>query len=967
MPKPPKTKSSTLAPRESATLENTMSRTLAARWLLALTAGVGAVLFLLWARGGYSQSGQPAPQATGVVSLLFEFGVTDAQPRRWDGSFTRNGGKLSGIRLWRPRKGDAVRPDGTWRLESRQGSPFKRRAWEPEPPVPVAPFVESSGLVADFSESVQTIDVATPHGRFTVTPASIESGRPLRVLNGSVRVNRVPFSVRLSAPDFENDFATVAQGPGGAMYVAWTGYRGGANEVWLRSLRAGTWSAPERVLERPGDVFLVQLGRDRKDRLWAVWSQQLNGNWDLYGRSLDAGKWSKTERLTTDPQPDVYHRLANAPDGTLWLVWQGFRSGKSDIFARRLDGTSWSAAERVSDSPANDWEPAVAIDRAGGVHVVWDTYARGNYDIRMRTWRNGTWDAPLAVADSPKFEAHPTVACDAKGRVWIAWNESGFHWGKDTGFLLRKQATSLYQSRWIGLAVRDGAEWKEPADVNQALPTPARDYNDYPSLAADGTGRIWLFFRHRNVKFRGVHPEAPSHRAAWEIHGVAFDGSAWTQPVDLPFSAGRQDMRWAVAPNAEGNLVAAWPTDGRDFDEYLFSHSDVHAGLVPAPPAAKGEPTLRRRPSLTYEDFPSHASEPEDLKKVRAYTINSGGSTYRIVRGDTHRHTEFSMDGNNDGSLQQTYRYALDAASLDFLGVSEHNGNGGPDVEYVNWLLQQMADVFHLPGGFAPLYGYERSLSYPNGHRNVMFAKRGNPTLPIPPEEQKAQTGAKGLYEYLRRLGGIAISHTSASTMGTDWRDNDPEVEPLVEIYQGDRVSAEYEGAPKAANAADPASAPGGFRPAGYVWNAWAKGYKLGVQASSDHLSTHISYACTLVTDFTREGLLDAMRRRHSYAATDNIVLDYRLEIGGREYLQGDIAQAAGDARLRVKILGTKAVRQIDVIRNNRFVHALHPMKQEVEFTYADRDERSASTYYYVRVVQVDDQMAWSSPIWVAR
>ena len=46
----------------------------------------------------------------------------------------------------------------------------------------------------------------------------------------------------------------------------------------------------------------------------------------------------------------------------------------------------------------------------------------------------------------------------------------------------------------------------------------------------------------------------------------------------------------------------------------------------------------------------------------------------------------------------------------------------------------------------------------------------------------------------------------------------------------------------------------GGFQAAGYVWNAWAKGYKLGVQAASDHLSTHYSYACTIAEDFTRQG-----------------------------------------------------------------------------------------------------------------
>jgi hypothetical protein len=325
------------------------------------------------------------------------------------------------------------------------------------------------------------------------------------------------------------------------------------------------------------------------------------------------------------------------------------------------------------------------------------------------------------------------------------------------------------------------------------------------------------------------------------------------------------------------------------------------------------------------------------------------------------------MDGNNDGSLEDVYRYAIDAAELDYLGISDHNGDGGPDIDYIRWVEHQMCDVLMLPSRFEPIYGYERSLNYPNGHRNVMFAKRGNPTLPASAGEKQGRIGAKGLYDYLKRYGGIAISHTSASNMGTDWRDNDPAVEPLVEIYQGDRVSAEYEGAPKAANAQDPGSAPGGFRPAGYVWNAWAKGYKLGIQASSDHLSTHISYACTLASDFTREGLLDAMRQRHSYGATDNIILDYRMQTGGKEYIQGDIVKTDAEVKLSVKIIGTMPIRQIDVIRSNKFVHNLVPMQKEVDFTFVDNQPLPGESYYYVRVIQADDQMAWSSPIWVQR
>ena len=35
----------------------------------------------------------------------------------------------------------------------------------------------------------------------------------------------------------------------------------------------------------------------------------------------------------------------------------------------------------------------------------------------------------------------------------------------------------------------------------------------------------------------------------------------------------------------------------------------------------------------------------------------------RIVRGEFHRHSEISMDGGNDGTLLDQWRYAIDTAA----------------------------------------------------------------------------------------------------------------------------------------------------------------------------------------------------------------------------------------------------------------------------------------------------------------
>ena len=927
---------------------------------------------LLTACAGALAAQPPAPLPLAddsVVSIRVRFGLTDTAPRSWDGTVNVSGGQLLSLRLWRPHPEDRIDGTSGWKLATRQGVNFQKRPWEPELTVGPQPYINPTGLVVDVKGSSGTrVQFRTGNGTFEVRPFDLAAGVPQRFLGGGAIADRVPTAQMISSREFQNDFATLAASPKGELWTAWVAYANWKNQVMARRYNGAGWDGPVKVSENHDDIFLVKAGRDGKGGVWFVWSAQVKENWDIYGRRFDGSSWSSIERLTSAPQPDLFPALAADAGGNLWLVWQGFRNGNSDIFARYYDGAAWSPEEKVSESLANDWEPAVAADSKGRVWVAWDTYDQGNYDVVVRRREGGRWSDVMPVAATAKFEAHVSLACDARDRLWAAWNEGGTQWGKDTGFLLNRQGTRLYQDRWMALAVFDGGSWQEPvAEIEQSLPAELREYNDMPQLASDGKGRVWLLFRHRRPRILDVPSDAPMHRAAWEIFATTLEGDRWLEPVAVPFSQGRTDMRSGFASDGAGHLYAAWPMDNRDYAEFLFERADVYVARIPALRQASQEPRLRKRAPAEIPSFPLHPKEPQDLSRIRGYEIRSGGKTYRIYRGDTHRHAEFSMDGYNDGSLIDTYRYAIDAAELDFLMASEHNGAAGPDVDYINWLLQQMADALMVRDRFLPLFGYERSLPYPNGHRNVIFARRGNPTLPIPPEEMKAKTGAQALYEYLRKYDGIAISHTSATNMGTDWRDNDPEVEPLVEIYQGDRVSAEYEGAPRAAWGGKLTGAPGGFRPAGFVWNAWAKGYKLGVQSSSDHLSTHISYACTLAEEFTRDGLLTAMKKRHSYGATDNIILDYRLRASnGAEHLQGDILTTGRGFSLWVKIIGTAPVRQIDIIKNNTFVHTSQPMQQEVEFTFTDtRAADQPENYYYVRATQADDQIAWSSPIWV--
>jgi hypothetical protein len=261
------------------------------------------------------------------------------------------------------------------------------------------------------------------------------------------------------------------------------------------------------------------------------------------------------------------------------------------------------------------------------------------------------------------------------------------------------------------------------------------------------------------------------------------------------------------------------------------------------------------------------------------------------------------------------------------------------------------------------MFSYERSVPYPNGHRNVMFVRRGVRPLPrlASPTGGVHDDDTKMLYDYLTELGGICAAHTTGTDQGTDWRDNNAKVEPMVEIYQGIRSSYEHLGAPRVARRVDESVS--GFEPAGMVWNALGLQYRLGFQASSDHISTHISYAVALAEDHTRAAILDAFQRRHCYAATDNILLDVRCG----EHLMGDELEANGPIQLRVLAHGTRPIARLDIIKDFLYVYSTEPNQHRVELTWTDaeRDRPAGTSWYYVRLIQDDGELAWSSPLWI--
>ena len=539
-----------------------------------------------------------------------------------------------------------------------------------------------------------------------------------------------------------DDLPDIAAADDGTLWLVWMSHDARRDEINLRQYRDGTWSNVLLVPSGDGDVWLPQVALDSQNRVWVVWSARRNGNWDLYARRYDpaAESWGDLVRLTDHRLPDIYPSLA-ARDGKLAVAWQGFRGSESDILLRTFSEGDWSETVSVSGRPGNDWSPTVALDSRGTAWVTYDSYRNGNYDVYLVGLRDGsTAVAEMAVAETPLFEAWPSVAVDPDDRVWVAWESGGANWGKDNGYNYRYQMpaskTELACGTCFGPGVMLGAERTIHlrAFANGRLQAPARpvqaafeaDAGRYvyrPQVLLDARGNPL-------VAAKCLLGAGARRRRGWEYRLTRYDGEGWSSPEVVPNSKGRLSTWIRSAVASDGSLWLVWPTDNRR-EDYLTRpvRFQVYAGKTTSPdPPDRIQLSQPETPSV--EVAPGHSDEPGDLAAIRSYRAEIQGRAARIVRGDLHRHTELSWDagGTIDGSLPEFYRYMLDAASMDFGASTDHQGGAH---DYWWWYSQKMTDMYHLPGTYVSLFGYERSVNYPMGHHNVFFADRSGAVVPF--------------------------------------------------------------------------------------------------------------------------------------------------------------------------------------------------------------------------------------------
>ena len=381
--------------------------------------------------------------------------------------------------------------------------------------------------------------------------------------------------------------------------------------------------------------------------------------------------------------------------------------------------------------------------------------------------------------------------------------------------------------------------------------------------------------------------------------------------------------------------------------------------------------------AVAWETGLSGVSNPIDV-------IEAGSD--RIFFGDLHTHAPGALSPSHRphgpfmahgvGTYAEAFRYARDVSGLDCVGVAWFPPP--QNIEAI-WSVPRADDweeyqaiiaQFHAAGQFVPLVAVE--LSDPSaGHRVILY-----------PDEGKRITTSiiEEIWPALDGTGAVVVPHhINVTSEGgwqnwqvQDWQRHNPEYQTVLEIAQN--------------RGAFETDEPGGATVIGgggaSAQDALAMGHRLGFVGGTDShhaqpgrntcsmagvdFHDHMTGGLTAIIapEFTREAIIEALRKRSCYATTGaRIVLDFRVDGHG---MGEEFTAAAPQVAVMARVLGTAQLAYLEVVCNGSVAFAQSGDGRVAEIAETLPLTGDQTSYFYLRATQADGHVAWSSPVWVS-
>ncbi len=746
-----------------------------------------------------------------------------------------------------------------------------------------------------------------------------------------------------------NDEPALAVSSSGDVFVGWLSYRDGADSLviaWYshegdRFVKQDQWVA----LGGDGTYLLGLEAAPADEGAWFLFSQEIDGDWDVFAVRVDRAGPAEPVVIATGSATQI-KPAADWRDGTLFAAWESNEGSQRQVHAASLRDGVVTPAQRVSPVGGSSYSPSVAAGPDGRMSVAWHSYRDHNYDIYLRTKpATSAWEAPRRLTDAPGIDRHARLL--ARGEeVWVVYEHAR----------MDKYYVGRTDERHLVVAKVTPGGLHAPPDYWNASPL-VRHRSEAGSALFDSHGRLWVAYQ---------QPREP--RGGWSVRLAGYTGQDWIGPrglsqrrsMDRPAPMAAVGDRLLLAFQAD-NFSDTWSQSDPDFTDSARSQillASVDTGQAPGAAGAMRLASLEQ-PAQPFDPATLHQVYGEDAETP---TLQYNGETLHLYYGEFHEHSDISICNRcGDQSLDENYQCRRDINGLDFVAMTDHGYNIVPHL----WNYSaKMVRANYDAGRLVTFLGEEWTSSFEDydaqrpwgyyGHRNLVFAD------PYFPKWWTAYNGDSpaDLWKELREMDAdfVQIPHQLADTgnVPVDWDYADEAAQPVAEIFQT-RGSYEYAEAPRHARNAT-------GEPGNYIQDAWARGLKIGVIASPDH-GGGLGKAAVWAKELTRESILEAVRARRTFGTTAaRIQIDFR--VNGR--MMGEVSgRGEGPVSVKAVVHSPQPIRSVEICRNNEFVYSASPGGTDAEIEYADRTPLAGSSYYYLRVLQTDGEIAWSSPVWL--
>jgi len=720
---------------------------------------------------------------------------------------------------------------------------------------------------------------------------------------------------------------------------------------------------PESLSFRPENVSAVKvsagppcLAFDAQGGLWAAWSEGTGRSFSIVLCRREPSGWSSPSTVVeTEDEPGLL-ALAAARHGLLIAWSQKRRAGRGIRVSLVEDISRPGPIESLTPEPGIHDGPCIVASRSDDPWLVWQAAALGMLGVRARSVKDLQAPGPIVDLSTTLEAGVPRAASSGPGRIWVAWHAAPSS-AKD----------SLV--RWVSVACLENGEVLFPAAPVPDMNLDSKDEDqglEFPSILCHEDGHLTILsrssqgFHHQEIGEKGWTQRRTVGEPGWGCRGMRIAGCVLDQGRILSLRRGKEGLLWQVLEPLGG--------EGSPRLEPRTSHAPTAARFqgvqsVPAQEPADLHLVSCRRASDPGGE-PGSRLSLSSIGSPRVFRTGADKQRYLLLFGDIHVHSAHS-DGT--GTPAEWYHRAREIYHDDLSAVADHESFIGKRTGPGEWaLVTRTADDWNDPGRFVTLHAFEwTGTAHPGpGHKVVYLPEGGGPVLS---RNEFGPGDSARLLERARRLKAIVVPHHVGWT-GADLDRHDPDVQRLWEICSC-HGAYEHEG-----------MKPIGYRkelvPGQFIRNALDAGLRFGFSGGSDGhgLNWHhgvsrkkdshrTGLTAVFASELTRPAVLEALRSRRCYATSGaKIVLWFHID----ERPMGEELITSMPVEAMIRVEASAPIREAVLISNNGVAIRI-PFKKESIDTRLAIDPPAAGEwkYYYLRVIQEDDEVAWSSPIWL--